>query len=178
LNPLARGHTLGAPDERAGIGRVELHYDDFTGLDLDLDVCVSRLIVIGRLGERFVSDREELDDDVSLLGIPAEGDGPDPELLDDRLVERASVTDPGWRYRRNCRVATATAQRLVEQQVEPLREHGNLLLLESDACDAWSVLGLEEECALSWLTHRSRDEPIRFLEIVDDHSHEESVRRR
>ena len=179
------GRAAGRPRRRTGhadegprVRRLELDDQHLAGLDLDLDLDLVvatglagravALLVVRLHHDRLVGDREQLDDHPTLVAVPAQGDRADPELLDDRLVERLLVADADRGDRRDRGVSTAAAQRLVEEQVDPLGEDRHLLLLQRHAGDPAALAGLEEEGPLSGLADRAGDEPVRLLEVVDD----------
>src|SRR5215469_3796364 len=100
------------------------------------------------------------------LAVPGQRDGPDPELLHQRKVERAVVG--GCRGAAGRRAA-GSPEHLVEQLIQPLGQLRHLELLQRDAGDPAAVGRLQVEASLAWLADRSGHEPLRRVIHVERH---------
>ena len=153
----------GALHERPRGAGGEPDQEDLLGLGL-LEVLADLLgRDDGRLGER-----EDLDDDPLVAGVPGERHRAGPELLLDRLLERLGVVEAERRDRRDDRGLPSVVHQLVEQLVDALGEHRHLLLLQRDADHARATAGLQEERALPGRADGAGDEALGRVEAVDD----------
>src|SRR5215213_5467267 len=128
------------------------------------------------LRRRLLPDLQALDDDALRIAVPDQGHRPDPEVLLDRARERRHVLQVRRRHRGHGCLSPGAAQHLVQQLVDPLREHLHLLLLEGDAGHAGAGDGLQEEGAIAGLTNGSGDEALRRVVVEDGHEPDPTTR--
>ena len=69
------------------------------------------------------------------------------------------------------------AHDLVQQCVDPFGQGRHLLLLQGDAHQLCSRARLEEEGPLTGRTHRARNEAVRWIELMHDGGHDNSLKR-
>ena len=79
-----------------------------------------------------------------------------------------SVSSRSRGHGRDDGLAARGRHHLVEQLVDPLGEHRDLLLLQRDADQRAAAAGLQEEGALPGLADRAGDEALGRVEAVDD----------
>ena len=94
-------------------------------------------------------EREHLDHDPLVVGVPRQRHRAGAELLLDRLLERVGVLQAQRRHGGDHRLVELAGHHLVEQLVDPLGQRRDLLLLQRDADDACAGARLEEERALT-----------------------------
>ena len=158
------GRRLVNARARPAVSRTTKHLLGLRLLDL--------LARAARADHRRLGEREDLDHDPLVVGVPGQRHRAGPELLLDRLLERVGVRR-GRPARRPGSVSSPSvgAHQLVEQLVDALGEHRHLLLLEGDAGDPGAVAGLEEEGALPGRADGAGDEALGRVEAVDHRRH-------
>ena len=163
-----RGHDLeGACSEGEGRARLQVDAYQIGILVRIFGDDLSRLLVLV-LFLVFVGDLTRLNDDTLIVDVPHDGHRPNPERLDEGLLEGSAVDLFGRRRVRNVRPA---ATNLRQELGQPFRQDCDLDLLERDADYASSFPSLQVEHAAARLTNRPRDEAIRVLERIHPTRH-------
>ena len=169
--PAATTFIARCTNDRAYDGRIVTSSTSSASTSTSTSISTAAILVVFELDEHLVVDRKQLDDDQTGVGVPAEGDRADAELLDDRLVERVAVAGVDGCHGRDHGVSSAAAERLVEQHLDSLGEHGDLLLLEGDARDPRAISRLEEKRPLAGLADRAGHETLGLVEAVHNDRH-------
>src|SRR5699024_372884 len=134
-----RHDRLGAPGEAARRLGCEIHYQTVGGL------------LVLALGQR-----ESLDRHGRTVVIPREGHRADSKLLLDRLIQRRAV---GLGILGEVDVAILLD--LCQELLDPLGEHGDLLLLQRHRRQPVTFAGLEKERTLPRCADSPGDESVR-----------------
>ena len=144
--------TSARAHEAAGMGHVD---PDAKQVRAVLGI-VRQLEVVAIIGRRL-----RLDDDRLVSGIPRQGHRADAEELDDRLLEPVVIGGRG----------AVRGIHGVEEVAHPLRESGDLDLLEADAHEGPALARLEVEDPLAGLANRAGNEPVGIVEDEEPSRH-------